>query len=115
MSEIAKAKELEKLIDSFNKEIEKLKNDEKLKRKLSELEKFAKIMEENDITRNDLASYFGMPIPDKPKKRIRRESKNEWVNPHTGEIFVGVRRTGKLKEWIEQYGFEEVESWKRTV
>lgn len=116
MSEIAKAKELQNMIASINKEMERLKNDGNLNKKLAELEKIKEIMIENDITSEDMASFFGLNTSAKSRKRVRREApKSEWTNPHTGEIYVGIRRAGKLKDWIDEYGFEEVESWKKVL
>lgn len=116
MSEIAKAKELEAMFLNINKEMDRLKSNPSLNKKLEELQNISKIMSENDISKEDLASFFELSTTVKPKKRIRREApRSEWTNPHTGEIYVGIRRAGKLKEWIDEYGFDEVESWKKAL
>lgn len=115
-SAITKVKELEEKLKLINNDLDRIKSDEDFKLKLEKLKDIEKIMQESDISNEDLASYFKLNHVVKQKKRIRREApKSRWVNPHTGEIYEGIRRAGLLKQWIEEYGRDEVEKWRTEL
>lgn len=106
------------LLEKLAAELEKLEQDQALKRDLEFEKKIRGLMEEYDKSPKDVLQILSAIDPSIAGKgdvaasgRPRRAMKT-YRNPHTGEV---VRTRGgnhkTLNEWREKYGKETVQSW----
>lgn len=119
MSRLAEFRKLEEQLASQLQELEKLKNDEGLKREIEFEKKLRELMEQYD---QDLGSVIDLLEPNtrqsnakaapQPTRTRRARQVKVYRNPETGEVVETKGGNHKvLKAWKEQYGAETVESW----
>lgn len=107
----------EQQLKQLQEELEKLKNDDRLKSELEFKDKLESLMREFDKSAADVIKLLD-PKPTTAKDasttstgRAKRKLKI-YKNPNTGEVVEtrgGNQKT--LKAWKEEYGAETVESW----
>jgi len=107
----------EQQLKQLQEELEKLKNDERLKSELEFKDKLESLMREFDKSAADVIKLLD-PKPTTAKDasttstgRAKRKLKI-YKNPNTGEVVEtrgGNQKT--LKTWKDEYGAETVEGW----
>ncbi len=107
----------EQQLKQLQEELEKLKNDDRLKSELEFKDKLESLMREFDKSAADVIKLLD-PKPTTAKDasttstgRAKRKLKI-YKNPNTGEVVEtrgGNQKT--LKAWKEEYGAETVEGW----
>jgi TolA-binding protein len=107
----------EQQLKQLQEELEKLKNDERLKSELEFKDKLESLMREFDKSAADVIKLLD-PKPTTAKDasttstgRAKRKLKI-YKNPNTGEVVEtrgGNQKT--LKAWKDEYGAETVEGW----
>jgi len=109
------------LVQQLSEELQKLEQDQALKRELEFEDKIRELMESHNKTARDVLqvltvldpSLAGSAAETSPARRAKRPMKS-YKNPHTGEV---VRTRGgnhkTLNLWREQYGKEAVQSWQQ--
>ena len=108
----------EQQLKQLQEELDKLKNDDRLKAELEFKDKLEALMREFDKSAADVIKLLDpTPTADKSSSstkstgRAKRKLKI-YKNPNTGEVVEtrgGNQKT--LKQWKEEYGAETVEGW----
>lgn len=109
--------EVERQLKELMQQRDALASDENLKGKVAALQTIVETMEGAGLTPEDVAAHLGVSRMQPEKAGYNAKNPRaikEYENPHTGEVFTGKKVSGKLKEWIEQYGEEEVENWRKA-
>lgn len=117
MSKLFEFREIEKQLEDLKRRQEKLQDSDELKKDLEFEERLKSLAEEYGKTPQEVIRIVAPELTaDQPASRARRPRQTKiYVNPHNGEEIStkgGNHKT--LKEWKQQYGAEEVESWVRT-
>ena len=126
MSKITQYYEKRKMKEQLARELEELENDKELKQEIEFKEKLKDLMSKYGKSAEQMLEVMAAIEPkiakkvggsstsgssDKPKRALKT-----YRNPHTGEVVEtrgGNQKT--LKQWKEQYGKDEVESWLESV
>lgn len=102
----------EQQLKQLQEELDKLKNDERLKTELDFKNHLEDLMREFDKSAADVIKLLDpTSTADKSTGRAKRKLKI-YKNPNTGEVVEtrgGNQKT--LKAWKDEYGAETVESW----
>ncbi|MCI0997353.1 histone-like nucleoid-structuring protein, MvaT/MvaU family [Pseudomonas corrugata] len=119
MSRLAEFRALEQQLAAQLAELESLKNDDGLKREIEFEKKLRDLLSEYGFSlRNIVAILNPQAASRRPPVVVGEKSSRKprqlkvYKNPHSGEFVEtkgGNHKT--LKEWKNQYGVEEVESW----
>lgn len=119
MSRLAEFRKLEQTLAAQLAELETMKNDEGLKREIEFEQKLRALLEKYGCSLRDVINILDpqasrrVPAYAAPKaaQRKAREVKI-YKNPHNGEIVETKGGNHKLlKQWKQEHGAEEVESW----
>ena len=121
MSKLAEFKALEAQLAAQLKQLDALKNDDKLKREIEFEEKLRKLMGQYDVGLREIISILD-PQPSRtststsatPTSQAPRRQRQVKVykNPETGEVVETRGGNHKiLKAWKEKHGAEKVEGW----
>jgi hypothetical protein len=108
--------EVERQLKELTQQRDALASDEGLRAKVAALKSIAETMESAGLTPADVANHLGIgiqPVMAGYNAKNPRAVK-EYLNPHTGEAFSGKKISGKLKDWIDEFGPEEVEKWRKA-
>jgi DNA-binding protein H-NS len=109
--------EVERQLKELMQQRDALASDESLKGKVAALKTIVETMESAGLTPEDVANHLGIgrlqPLKAGYNAKNPRTVK-EYVNPHTSEVFSGKKVSGKLKDWIAEYGEQEVETWRKA-
>lgn len=118
MSQLVEYRALEKQVAEQLAELERLKNNEGLKRELEFEKKLRGLLEEYGYSLRNIIEILDPQSkarrteqPAAPSTRRARKVK-KYKNPHSGEVVEtkgGNHKT--LKEWKSQYGGDVVEGW----
>jgi len=119
MSRIAEFRALEQQLAAQLAELEKLKNDQGLKREIEFEQKLRALLGEYGYSLSHIiaildpqaARHRSAPVAQSKGSRKPRQVKT-YKNPHSGEVVEtkgGNHKT--LKEWKAEFGSDEVESW----
>lgn len=119
MSKLAEFKALEAQLAAQLKQLDALKNDDKLKREIEFEEKLRNLMGQYDVGLREIISILD-PQPSSTSisatttsqaPRRQRQVK-VYKNPETGEVVETKGGNHKiLKAWKEKHGAEKVEGW----
>ena len=119
MSKLAEFKALEAQLAAQLKQLDALKNDDKLKREIEFEEKLRNLMGQYDVGLREIISILD-PQPSRtsisatPTSQAPRRQRQVKVynNPETGEVVETKGGNHKiLKAWKEKHGAEKVEGW----
>lgn len=100
-------------LEKLKADIETMESSPALKAELEFKAALEKLMDEHAKDAKDVAKIIGNDVA--PSGRSKR-TPSTWTNPHTGEKVVtagGNHLT--LKKWREEYGKDEVASWKEPA
>ncbi|MCK0753556.1 histone-like nucleoid-structuring protein, MvaT/MvaU family [Chromohalobacter japonicus] len=113
---LTKYAEKERQLEALKAELEKLEQDERLKKEVAFKEQLEALMQEFDKTAKDVLELLqpsSASTQASSSTATRRKRKLKiYQNPHTGEEVQ--TRSGNqkvLKAWKEEYGADTVESW----
>ena len=122
MGYIDKYYEKKALIDKLTSEVEAMEKDEAIQQELELKKKLEELMSQYGKSANDTLHVLNQIDPSlNLGSAIQRGNGNKkramitYKNPHTGEEVQtrgGNQKT--LKQWREEYGKEEVDSWKQA-
>lgn len=120
MSRLAEFRRLEEQLAMQLAELEDMKSDQSLQKEIEFEEKLKALMAEYGVNLSgvinllDPSSSVRGSSATKPAQRQRRERQVKvYKNPHTGESIETKGGNHKiLKAWKEEYGSQEVESWR---
>lgn len=119
MSQLAEFRKLEQALAAQLAELENMKNDAGLKKEMEFEQKLRALLEKYGFSLRDVINLLdhqsarrpGSGIAPKAGQRKARKVK-VYTNPHNGEV---VETKGGnhslLKQWKQEHGAEEVESW----
>lgn len=120
MSRLAEFRRLEEQLAMQLAELEDMKSDQSLQKEIEFEEKLKALMAEYSVNLGsiinllDPSSQLRSSSTTRPAQRQRKERQVKiYKNPHNGETVEtkgGNHKT--LKAWKEEYGSEEVESWR---
>lgn len=121
MSKLAEFRALEQKLAAQLAELERLKNDESLKKEIEFEEQLKKLMANYDKSLRDIISILDpdAPVPTRThapaaKPPRKQRSLKRYRNPETGEVVETKGGNHKvLKAWKEKYGAQTVESWRQ--
>jgi hypothetical protein len=104
-------------LEQLKRELAKMEDNETLKRERAFSESLEALMNEYDIKPAEVLTILGVgPSGEKSStnaKRSRVSVERRYRNPHTGEEVSALTMGNPvLRAWSEQYGKEEVRSWK---
>ncbi|WP_213909726.1 histone-like nucleoid-structuring protein, MvaT/MvaU family [Stutzerimonas nitrititolerans] len=115
MSKLAEFKALEAQLAAQLKQLDALKNDDKLKREIEFEEKLRNLMRQYDVGLREIISILDLqPSRTTPTSQAPRRQRHVKVykNPETGEVVETKGGNHKiLKAWKEKHGAEKVEGW----
>jgi hypothetical protein len=120
MSRLAEYRKLEQSLAAQLAELESMKNDTGLKKEIEFEQKLRSLLESYGFSLPHVidildpqASTRRSPNPASSTKSVRKaRSVKVYKNPHNGELIETKGGNHKLlKEWKQQYGADEVESW----
>lgn len=98
-------------LENLKAEIEKMESSPALMKELEFKAALEKLMDEHAKDAKDVAKIIGGDVT--PSRRSKR-TPSTWTNPHTGEkVTTSGGNHLTLKKWREEYGKEEVASWKQ--
>src|SRR5690554_5449278 len=117
MSILASYMQKEQQLNQLQEELDRLKNDDRLKAELQFKDKLEALMREFDKSASDVIKLLDpqqtAPRPSSTTSTGRTKRKLKiYKNPNTGEVVEtrgGNQKT--LKAWKEKYGPETVEGW----
>lgn len=113
---LTKYAEKERQLEALKAELEKLEQDERLKKEVAFKEQLEALMQEFDKTAKDVLELLqpgsaGAQASSSTATRRKRKLKI-YQNPHTGEEVQTRGGNQKvLQAWKEEYGADTVESW----
>ncbi|MDD2108320.1 histone-like nucleoid-structuring protein, MvaT/MvaU family [Pseudomonas asiatica] len=119
MSRLAEFRKLEQTLAAQLAELEAMKNDSALKAEIEFEKKLRALLERYDMGLRQVieimdpqatrrSTHGSLPVKAQRKARVVKQYKN----PHDGTVVETKGGNHKvLKEWKQQYGSEEVESW----
>lgn len=117
MSILASYMQKEQQLKQLQEELDRLKNDDRLKAELQFKDKLEALMREFDKSASDIIKLLGpqqtaaRPSSTTRTGRAKRKLKI-YKNPNTGEVVEtrgGNQKT--LKAWKDEYGSDTVEGW----
>ena len=120
MSRLAEYRKLEQTLAAQLAELESMKNDTGLKKEIEFEQKLRSLLESYGFSLRHVidildpqAAARRSPNPASSTKSARKaRSVKVYKNPHNGELIETKGGNHKLlKEWKQQYGADEVESW----
>ncbi|WP_369987115.1 histone-like nucleoid-structuring protein, MvaT/MvaU family [Pseudomonas xanthosomatis] len=119
MSRLAEFRKLEQNLAAQLAELEALKNDEGLKKEIEFEQKLRALLGQYGCSLRDVIDILdpqasrrvpGTAVPTAPQRKAREVK--IYKNPHNGEIVETKGGNHKLlKQWKQEHGAEEVESW----
>jgi len=119
MSRLAEFRDLERKLAAQLAELEKLKNDDGLKREVEFEKKLRDLLGEYGFSLRNIVAILDpqsssrrAPAVAETKGTRKARTIKVYKNPHSGEVVEtkgGNHKT--LKEWKAKYGSETVESW----
>lgn len=119
MSKLAEFRALELKLAQQLQELEALKNDKNLKKEIEFEEKLNALMSEYGVSLRQVVNILdpeaSLSVTASAKGGNRRERQLKvYKNPKSGEIVETKGGNHKvLKAWKEEFGAEEVESWRQ--
>ncbi|WP_047605170.1 histone-like nucleoid-structuring protein, MvaT/MvaU family [Pseudomonas putida] len=119
MSRLAEFRKLEQTLAAQLAELESMKNDASLKKEIEFEQKLRSLLENYGFSLRHVVEILDpqagsrrgqVAAAAKPVRKAR--SVKVYKNPHNGELIETKGGNHKLlKEWKQQYGADEVESW----
>ncbi|MFJ4113952.1 histone-like nucleoid-structuring protein, MvaT/MvaU family [Pseudomonas sp. NPDC089758] len=118
MSRLAEYRKLEQTLAAQLAELESMKNDESLKREIEFEKKLRDLLEKYGFSLRDVINILdpqaARRAPAAAPSKATRKARDVKVyrNPHNGELIETKGGNHKLlKQWKQEYGAQEVESW----
>ena len=119
MSRLAEFRKLEQTLAAQLAELEVMKNDSALKKEIEFEQKLRGLLDSYGVGLREVIEILDPQASRRPgagvapaKAPRKARSVKVYLNPHNGELIETKGGNHKLlKEWKQQYGADEVESW----
>lgn len=108
--------EAEARLKQAQRDYEKMQNDPKFMRAMEVKEKLHALQDEYEMSADEMVALIKPEAVDEPAPKAsgtrQKRRMKKYTNPHTGEVIEtrGGNHKG-LKEWKQEYGEEEVDTW----
>lgn len=119
MSRLAEFRKLEQTLAAQLAQLEEMKGSADLQKEIEFETKLRSLLEKYGFSLRDIINILdpqanrrtiAAPVADKASRKPRQVK--QYKNPHSGEVIETKGGNHKLlKEWKQQYGADEVESW----